>query len=77
MKEKKRFEQLSRLEYLDWYILHKPECLKNYEGSPQVNLCIFIYIFHIIKFALQPFNFCENEKFSNSADLLCTLENGI
>ena len=39
---KKSLGQLSKLEYLDWYILHEPEYLKNHEVSPQVNLRIFI-----------------------------------
>ena len=34
MEEKKSLGQLSRLEYLDWYILHKPECLKSHKASP-------------------------------------------
>ena len=34
MEERKSLGQLSRLEYLDCYILHKPECLKNHEASP-------------------------------------------
>ena len=49
MDDKRARGELTRLEFLDWYIKHEPGCLLNHDGSAQVIIntitCIKQYIF--------------------------------
>ena len=40
MEEKRANGEVSRIEFLSWYIAHEPSCLLNHEGSAQVKTVV-------------------------------------
>ena len=45
MEEKRARGEISRIDFLSWYISHEPSCLLNHEGSAQVKInCAIVKI---------------------------------
>ena len=45
MEEKRARSEISRIDFLSWYISHQPSCLLNHEGSAQVKCAIVMIYF--------------------------------
>ena len=52
MEDKHAQDEISKLDYLDWYIKHEPDCEKNHDGSAQVNQTIYNIFLFLYKLAL-------------------------
>ena len=81
MEEKKSLKQLSRLEYLDWYILHETQCLKNHKAIPG-QISIFLYVFFLFSNLLcssVPFfiSFLNVKMKNSQTQLISSVESGI
>ena len=50
MEEKRASGQLSKIEFLEWYIGHEENCYLNHEGSAQVLQSYTLIIKGIVKF---------------------------